>query len=71
MANTADIQVRASNGRTTQELHRDALSKSNHGERGIKMDGWEQALGFKAVQLGHVLPIPCLMHAHTHQSKVQ
>lgn len=25
MASTADIQVRASRGRTTQELHRDAL----------------------------------------------
>lgn len=35
MANTADIQVSANRGRTTQELHRDALSeKERETERG-------------------------------------
>lgn len=31
MASTADIQVRASRGRTTQELHRDALAGGEEG----------------------------------------
>jgi len=30
MARTADIQVRAKRGRTTQELHRDALQEKNN-----------------------------------------
>lgn len=31
MASTADIQVKASRGRTTQELHRDALRTERKG----------------------------------------
>lgn len=40
MASTADIQVRANRGRTTQELHRDALKqKERDGGLNNKTDG--------------------------------
>lgn len=37
MANTADIQVNANRGRTTQELHREALSETEkERQRGVE-----------------------------------
>lgn len=41
MASTADIQVNANRGRTTQELHREALPDREHGRvKGKEEDGF-------------------------------
>ncbi len=46
MASTADIQVNANRGRTTQELHREALSeKEKERQRGVE-EGKEGTRGF-------------------------
>lgn len=39
MASTADIQVNANRGRTTQELHREALSERESGREGQRGGG--------------------------------
>ena len=39
MASTADIQVSANRGRTTQELHREALSDRERGRQGGREAG--------------------------------
>lgn len=39
MASTADIQVSANRGRTTQELHRDALSEKEEKKTHIPVEG--------------------------------
>lgn len=41
MARTADIQVNANRGRTTQELHRDALSENKETGGGGAEEGRE------------------------------
>lgn len=41
MASTADIQVRASRGRTTQELHRDALRRRDAGKSAQMAGKWD------------------------------
>lgn len=42
MASTADIQVNANRGRTTQELHREALSEEERQRRCRKRGGEEK-----------------------------
>lgn len=46
MARTADIQVNAKRGRTTQELHRDALSDRKEAQEGRGMVGGRRSEGF-------------------------
>lgn len=47
MASTADIQVNAKRGRTTQELHREALPETQRG-RGRGGSGWKQNRRFRS-----------------------
>lgn len=58
MARTADIQVNASSGRTTQELHRDALSERKEGDRsrgrGGGKEGMNKGFSLKPNQMSHI-----------------
>lgn len=54
MANTADIQVNANRGRTTQELHREALSEKKEKQkwRGEERKEGERTRGSVSNQTG-------------------
>lgn len=76
MASTADIQVNANRGRTTQELHREALSeekKETEGEEGraggrrsnkvVQSQTRKARFGKSQNSTSHVL---CLTHTRVH-----
>lgn len=73
MASTADIQVNANRGRTTQELHREALSEKEKERRRGGEEGKEGTRGFslkpdRPALVSHITPL--LTHTQTHRSVI-
>lgn len=70
MASTADIQVSANRGRTTQELHREALSDRERGRQGGREGERRRNKGFslkpdQPALVSHITPLLSLRHTHT------